>query len=248
MHMFKSKKADEKNLRVTTGSQNMHCRIMTDLFETDDAIQSWRIFRIMSEFVEGFEILRKYGTAATFFGGARFKAGDPVYKASEELAARLAKKGFAIITGGGPGVMEAANVGGFKVGGKSVGLNIELPMEQKLNPYVTESENFHFFFSRKVMLSFASEVYVYFPGGFGTMDELFEIITLIQTRKISPIPVILYDKKFWSPLIAFMKEQLLKEYKTISAEDFEIFHVVDSVDEAYEYIIKHVDVQGPRQK
>ncbi len=246
--MLKKSTSKTKKLPVQSTTNPMHCRIMTDLFETDDAIQSWRVFRIMSEFVEGFEILRKYDTAATFFGSARFRPGEPMYKAAEELAARLAKNGFAIITGGGPGIMEAANVGGFKVGGKSVGLNIELPMEQKLNPYVTESENFHFFFSRKVMLSFASEVYVYFPGGFGTMDELFEIVTLIQTNKISPIPVVLYDKKFWAPLLAFMKDQLLKEYKTISPEDLDIIAVVDTVDEAYEYIIKRVDTNGPRQK
>ncbi len=233
-----------KNTKVA----DQHCRIMTDLFESDDAIQSWRIFRIMSEFVNGFEILRKYGTAATFFGSARCGAGDYVYKDAENLAAKLAKSGFAIITGGGPGVMEAANVGAFKVGGKSVGLNIKLPMEQKLNPYVTESESFHFFFSRKVMLSFASEVYVYFPGGFGTMDELFEIMTLIQTKKITKIPVVLYDKRYWSPLLEFFKKSMLKEYKTINKEDLEIFHVVDSVDEAYEHIMKNVDISGERQK
>ncbi len=229
------------------GIVESHCRIMTDLFLDDDAIQSWRVFRIMSEFVEGFEILRKYSTAATFFGSARARPGEPDYKAAEELAARLAKSGFAVITGGGPGIMEAANVGAFKVGGKSVGLNIELPMEQKLNPYVTESENFHFFFSRKVMLSFASEVYVYFPGGFGTMDEMFEIITLIQTKKISPIPVVLYDRTFWTPLINFMKKEMLQEYHTISKEDLDLIHVVDTVDEAYAYIIKHVNPCTPRQ-
>lgn len=220
---------------------------MTDLFETEDAIQSWRIFRIMSEFVEGFEILRKYGTAATFFGSARSRPGEPMYKAAEELAAKLAKSGFTIITGGGPGIMEAANVGSFKVGGRSVGLNIELPMEQKLNPYVTESENFHFFFSRKVMLSFASEVYIYFPGGFGTLDELYEIITLIQTKKISRIPVVLYGKKFWTPHLEYLRDMLVKEYKTIDAEDLEIMHLVDSVDEAYAYIIDNVDAYAPRQ-
>ncbi|MCA9363917.1 TIGR00730 family Rossman fold protein [Candidatus Kaiserbacteria bacterium] len=220
---------------------------MTDLFENDDAVQSWRVFRIVSEFVNGFEILRKYGTAATFFGSARFSPTDEYYKAAEDLAARLSKAGFAIITGGGPGVMEAGNVGAFKVGGQSVGLNIKLPVEQKLNTYVTESEDFHFFFSRKVMLSFASEVYVYFPGGFGTMDELFEIITLIQTKKISRIPVVLYGEEFWKPLIAFMEKQMVKKYKTISEEDMDIFHVVDSVDEAFQYIRTHVDPQTPRQ-
>lgn len=238
-----------KKKKPETKIVDMHCRIMTDLFgpSNDDAIQSWRIFRIMSEFVGGFEILRKYGTAATFFGSARCTAGDPIYKNAEELAARLARSGFAIITGGGPGVMEAANVGAFKVGGKSIGLNIELPMEQKLNPYVTESENFHFFFSRKVMLSFASEVYVYFPGGFGTLDELFEIVTLIQTKKITQIPVVLYGKKYWTPLIKFMKEEMLSEFKTIGKDDLAILHLVDSVDEAYEYITSHVDPCTPRQ-
>ncbi len=220
---------------------------MTDLFESDNAVQSWRIFRIMSEFVNGFDILRKYSTAATFFGSARLTPQDPIYKAAELLASRLAKKGFTIITGGGPGIMEAANVGSFKVGGKSLGLNIQLPAEQKLNPYVTESESFHFFFSRKVMLSFASEVYVYFPGGFGTLDELLEIITLIQTEKISKIPVVVYGKDFWLPFLEYIEKVLLKKYKTISKEDLDLIHVVDSVDEAYEYIVANVDPATPRQ-
>lgn len=247
MAILKKKKAEVTKFTQHRDSRGKHCRVLTDLFESDDAIQSWRIFRIMSEFVDGFEILRKYSTAATFFGGARFSPTEPYYKAAELLASKLAKKGFTIITGGGPGIMEAANVGAYKVGGKSVGLNIELPMEQKLNPYVTESENFHFFFSRKVMLSFASEVYIYFPGGFGTLDELLEIMTLIQTRKISRIPVVLYGKEFWAPLITFFEKQLLHEYKTISKEDLDLFHVVDSPDEAFEYIIKNVDVSSPRQ-
>ncbi|MCB9811801.1 TIGR00730 family Rossman fold protein [Candidatus Nomurabacteria bacterium] len=212
---------------------------MTDLLDPDgDAIESWRVFRIMSEFVTGFEMLRKHGLAASIFGSARTQVGDPYYKAAEELAAKLAKKGFSVITGGGPGIMEAGNVGAFKVGGKSIGLNISLPMEQKLNPYVTETERFEFFFSRKVMLAFASEVYIYFPGGFGTMDEFFEILTLVQTKKIERIPIVLYGKEFWEPLVKWFEKDLLKKHKTISKEDLDLFKVVDSVEEAYKYIVK----------
>lgn len=227
-----------------------HCRVVDELLDpkgNDGAIQSWRVFRIMSEFVQGFELLRSYGLAATFWGSARIMPNDPYYKAAEELAAKLAKKGFTIISGGGPGIMEASNVGAFKVGGNSIGLNIKLPFEQKLNPYTTESLNFDFFFSRKVMLTFSSEVYVYFPGGFGTLDELFEIITLIQTKKIEKIPVLLYGSDFWEPLIKFFEKDLLKKYKTISKEDLELFHVVDSVDEALKYITKNVDCKNVRQ-
>lgn len=230
-----------------------HCRVVNELLDpnarntNDGAVQSWRVFRIMSEFVQGFELLRKYDLAATFWGSARLQPNDPYYKAAEELAAKLAKKGFTIISGGGPGIMEASNVGAFKVGGNSIGLNIQLPFEQKLNPYTTESLDFDFFFSRKVMLTFASEVYVYFPGGFGTLDELFEIITLIQTKKIEKLPVVLYGKEFWEPLMRFFEKDLLKKYKTISKEDLELFHVTDSVDEAYKYILKNVDCSNTRQ-
>jgi uncharacterized protein (TIGR00730 family) len=241
------KKKSASSFVIKKDTRKMHCRINTDLLEDEDAVQSWRVFRIMSEFVEGFEVLRKYSTAATFFGSARLRPGDPAYKEAETLAAMLARNGFTVITGGGPGIMEAANVGAFKVGGKSVGLNIELPMEQKLNPYVTQSKQFHFFFSRKVMLAFASEVYVYFPGGFGTLDELFEIVTLIQTKKISKIPIVLYGKEFWTPLLSFMKEILIKKYKTIDESDLDLFTVVDTVDEAYGYIIEHIDPCAPRQ-
>lgn len=238
----KPKKAATKKL---SEEEIKNCRILTDLLDpSDDAVQSWRTFRIMSEFVQGFELLRRHGLAATIYGGARYAAGDDVYKEAEELAAMLAKGGFTVITGGGPGVMEAANVGAFKIGGKSVGLNIELPFEQKLNPYVTDSETFHFFFSRKVMLAFASEVYIYFPGGFGTMDELFEMITLIQTKKISRIPIVLVDKNYWTPLIDWIKKTMLKEYKTISKEDLDIFKLVDTPEEAYKYIMTQVDKNG----
>ncbi len=221
-----------------------HQRIVSELLDPEstqgDAVQSWRVFRIMSEFVQGFELLRDHGKAATFWGSARLQPENKYYKAAEELAARLAKKDFSIISGGGPGIMEASNVGAFKVGGRSVGLNIQLPFEQKLNPYTNESLNFDFFFSRKVMLTFASEVYVYFPGGFGTLDEFFEIVTLIQTKKIEPIPVVLYGKEFWEPFLQVFKQDLLEKHETISPEDLEIFHLVDSVDEAMKYITKEV--------
>lgn len=218
-----------------------NCRVVTDLFDSDgDAFDSWRVFRIMSEFVQGFELLRRYGLAATVFGGARFTPDDPYYKHAEELSAKLATMGFAIITGGGPGIMEGANVGAHNAGGRSLGLNIALPQEQKLNPYVAETAKFDFFFSRKVMLAYASEVYIFFPGGFGTLDEFFEIVTLVQTQKIEPIPVMLYGREFWEPLLEWMKTSLLKQYKTISPEDLELFHVVDSTDEAIVYIEKRM--------
>lgn len=225
-------------------TQKDTCRIVSELLDPDaangDAVQSWRVFRIMSEFVQGFELLRSYGLAATFWGSARTTPDDEYYKEAEELASRMSKKGFTIISGGGPGIMEASNVGAFKVGGKSVGLNIQLPFEQKLNPYTTESLNFDFFFSRKVMMTFSSEVYVYFPGGFGTLDEFFEIVTLIQTKKIEKIPIILYGKDFWQPLIRFFKNDMLKKFETISPKDLELFVLVDSVDEAMKYITKEM--------
>ena len=235
--------------KVAKGKKIQNCRVVTDLLDTDgDAIESWRVFRIMSEFVMGFELLRKQGLAVSFYGSARTSPTDPYYKQAEELAARLAKKCFAVVTGGGPGIMEAGNVGAFKVGGQSIGLNIQLPFEQKLNPYTTESLDFDFFFSRKVMLAFASEVYVYFPGGFGTMDELFEMLTLIQTKKIEPIPIVLYGKDFWDPMVKVFKTTMLKEYKTISKKDLDLFQVVDSVDEAYKYILKATKGKNTRQK
>lgn len=246
--MFTSPKKKTAVLLEKNKSTYPQCRVMSDLLDPNgDAVESWRIFRIMSEFVSGFELLRRYGLAVSFFGTARCQAGDEIYKAAEDLAAKLAKSGFAVITGGGPGVMEAGNVGAFKVGGKSVGVNIELPMEQRLNPYTTDSAHFHFFFTRKVMLSFASEVYVYFPGGFGTLDEFFELVTLIQTKKIAKIPIIIYGKEFWTPLLKWIDEVLCKKYKTINKDDMDIYHLVDSVDEAYEYIMKRADFCAPKQ-
>jgi uncharacterized protein (TIGR00730 family) len=203
-------------------------------------LEPWRVFKIMSEFVEGFELLQKYALAVTFFGSTRTTPDNPWYKAATDLAAKLAQRGFAVITGGSSGIMEAANKGAFEVGGASVGLNISLDVNQATNKYVTEEHTFHHFFVRKVMLTFASEVYIYFPGGFGTLDEFFEILTLVQTKKIKKIPIILYGKEYWEDFVKEFQTKLYGEYKSIDAADMELYVVVDSVEEAYDYIIKNV--------
>ncbi len=203
-------------------------------------IESWRVFKIMSEFIEGFDIIRRYGLAVSFFGSARASFDDDVYKHATELASRLSKKGFAVITGGSAGVMQAANKGAFEAGGVSVGLNINLPDAQKYNPYLTEKFGFDHFFVRKVMLTYASEVYVYFPGGFGTLDEFFEIVTLVQTKKIRAVPIVLFGKDYWEPLLAFIEKTLYQEHKAINKEDMKLYTLVDSVEEAYDYIVANV--------
>lgn len=219
--------------------------------DEDVSITSWRIFRIMAEFVSGFELLRKYRLAATIFGSARALPDDRWYQESQKLGYLLAKDGFAIITGGGGGIMGAANKGAYEAGGDSVGLNIRLPHEQRLNSYVTDSETFHFFFPRKVMLSFASEVYIYFPGGFGTLDEFFELLTLVQTKKIAHVPIILVGTTFWQPLIDWFQAVVLEQYHAIGPGDLSLVHLVDSAEEAHA-LISHLDGNGgdesePRQ-
>ena len=200
-------------------------------------IESWRIFKIMSEFIEGFDILRRYGLAVSVFGSARATFEDEVYQHATELTARLAKRGFSVITGGSAGVMQAANKGAFEAGGASVGLNINLQELQTYNPYLTEKHGFDHFFVRKVMLTYASEVYVYFPGGFGTLDEFFEIVTLVQTKKIRKVPIVLFGSTFWNPLLTFIEEKMYKEHGAINKEDMELYKVVDTVDEAFDYIV-----------
>ena len=204
--------------------------------DEDVSLTSWRIFRIMAEFVSGFELLRKYKLAATVFGSARALPDDRWYKESQKLGYLLAKDGFAIITGGGGGIMGAANKGAYEAGGASVGLNIRLPHEQRLNSYVTDSETFHFFFTRKVMLSFASEVYIYFPGGFGTLDEFFEILTLVQTKKIAQVPIVLVGREYWTPLIEWFQTTLADKYRSIGSDDASLVHVVDTAEEAHALI------------
>ena len=186
-----------------------------------------RVALINKEFSEGFEFIKKYPKSVTFFGSSTINETSAHYQEARKLAARLAKLGYAIVTGGGPGIMEAANRGAFEAGGKSVGLNITLPTEQKPNPYLTDYYQFYYFFSRKVLLSFAAEAYVLFPGGYGTFNEFYEIVTLIQTGRITPVPVILVGSDFWNPLDEYMRKVLLEKHATVNADSLEIYKITD---------------------
>ncbi|MCA1761942.1 MAG: TIGR00730 family Rossman fold protein [Cryomorphaceae bacterium] len=199
---------------------------------------SWAIFKIMSEFVEGFEKLSRIKPCVTIFGSARFTEDDPSYTAAEEIAFNLSQKGYGVITGGGPGIMEAGNRGAHRGGGVSVGLNIELPFEQQGNPYIDKDKliMFDYFFVRKVMFMKYSQGFIVMPGGFGTLDELFEALTLIQTGKIGRFPIILYGKDYWEGLLDWVKKALVDQYKTISPEDLQLFRVVNTPEEAVEHI------------
>src|SRR5438132_14090481 len=188
------------------------------------ANDSWRIFRIMSEFVEGFETMAQVGPAVSIFGSARTRPGDPMYRDAEKTAKLLADVGFAIITGGGPGIMEAGNKGAFEANGTSVGLNITLPQEQEANRYQNVKLDFHYFYARKVMFVKYAHAFVCFPGGYGTLDEFFEVLTLIQTLKVEAFPVILYGQKHWRPLVDFMRN-LSPHF--VDREDAEIFKLTD---------------------
>ena len=199
------------------------------------AKDTWRIFRIMAEFVEGFETLSKIPPGVALFGSARVLPGSPEYALAEAIAALLANNGYSIITGGGPGVMEAANKGAAEAGAVSVGLNIELPLEQKPNIYANRLLNFRYFFVRKVMFVKYSIAFVILPGGFGTLDELFEAITLIQTRKIKPFPVIMVGKDYWKGLLDWIGDTLLRE-KMIAVEDLDSIKTVDTPEEVLYWV------------
>lgn len=192
-------------------------------FTTEDP---WRIFRIMSEFVEGFEELSKIGPAVTMFGSARARPGDTYYKLAEHIAFLLAKKGYTIITGAGSGIMEAANKGAKKGGTVSIGLNIQVPILQMPNRFVTKLLEFRYFFCRKVMFLKYAKAVIIFPGGFGTMDEFFESITLIQTKRIDPFPVVLIGTEYWDGLVSWIKKSMLNKNRILS-EDLGIFHITD---------------------
>ena len=200
---------------------------------------TWRIFRIMSEFVEGFQFLSQFKKEITIFGSARLPQNHKWCKEATKLGELLAKNGYTVITGGGPGIMEAANKGAHSINPKkSIGINIQLPTEQRTNPYVTKSKGFYYFFTRKVMLAASAQAYIFFPGGFGTSDEFFEMLMLVQTKKMQKLPIILVNKKFWQPMINWMKESMIKEYKTINPQDIKLFHVVDTAEQAMKFIRK----------
>ncbi|HKL39927.1 MAG TPA: TIGR00730 family Rossman fold protein [Cryomorphaceae bacterium] len=200
---------------------------------------SWAIFKIMSEFVEGFEKLSRIKPCVSIFGSARFTDDDPSYKAAEEIAFQLSQSGYGVVTGGGPGVMEAGNKGANRGGGDSVGLNIDLPFEQNGNPYIDKDKliTFDYFFVRKVMFMKYSQGFIVMPGGFGTLDELFEALTLIQTGKIGRFPIILYGKDYWSGLLDWIKSTLLTQYKSISEQDLDLFRLAGTPEEA----VAHID-------
>ena len=201
---------------------------------------SWAIFKIMSEFVDGYERLSKIGPCVSIFGSARTQPDHKNYILAEEIAYKLTQQGFGVITGGGPGIMEAGNKGAARGNGLSVGLNIELPFEQHDNPYINQgmSLDFDYFFVRKVMFVKYSQGFIVMPGGFGTLDELFEAITLIQTHKIGRFPIVLVNSDFWGGILDWIKKVLLEEYETISEEDLKLFRIVDTADEAIDHLNK----------
>ncbi len=203
-----------------------------------DNQESWRIFRIMAEFVEGFEVMASVGPAVSLFGSARTRPTDPYYHAAEQTARLLAKAGFGVITGGGPGIMEAGNKGCYEAKGKSVGLNITLPQEQESNKYQNIRLDFHYFYARKVMFVKYASAFICFPGGYGTLDEFFETMTLVQTLKVEAFPIILFGSEYWNGLAEWMKKQLTPHF--IDQEDVNIFRIVDDPHEAVKLIKKGV--------
>lgn len=209
-----------------------------DRLQPFTASQDWRIFRIMAEFIDGFEFLDRFEHEVSIFGSARATPKDEYYQLAQKLGYALGKDGYTVITGGGPGIMEAGNRGAFEAGGESVGLDIELPTEQRRNQFVTRAMGFHHFFTRKVMLSASSQAYIFFPGGFGTLDEMSEMITLIQTGKIpKEVPCILMGRKFWAPFVEWVTKTLYGK-KYIEKKDIALMHVVDTVEEAMKIIHK----------
>jgi uncharacterized protein (TIGR00730 family) len=200
----------------------------------------WRVFRIMSEFVDGWQFITDYKNTVSILGSARFTEDNHWYQVARELGGLLARAKVGVVTGGGPGIMEGGNRGAYEAGGESIGISIRLPFEQRSNSYLTKSQPFYYFFVRKVMLFYTAQAYVFFPGGFGTLDELFELVTLVQTHKIDrdSVPLILVGKEFWTPLIQYIDTTVLQQYQAIDKDDMQLYHLVDTAQEAFDIIIK----------
>jgi uncharacterized protein (TIGR00730 family) len=230
-NMEKTLESEQRQPHATQDEQLLESPRTDEFTHTD----TWRVFRIMGEFVEGFDELASLTRGISIFGSARTSPEDRYYKAAQETAAVLAREGYAVITGGGPGIMEAANRGAFEAGGMSVGCNIELPFEQGANPYLTRSLTFRYFFVRKMMFVKYSLGFIIFPGGFGTLDELFEALTLIQTHKIRNFPVVLYGSDYWQGLLNWIRDVALQEGK-ISEHDLKLLHLTDSPEKVVEIL------------
>ena len=201
----------------------------------------WRVFRIMSEFVDGWQFITDYKNTVSIMGSARFEESNQWYQEARALGKLLAHANIGVVTGGGPGIMEAGNRGAFESKGESVGITIHLPMEQRTNPYLTRSQSFYYFFVRKVMLFYTAQAYVFFPGGFGTLDEFFELVTLVQTHQIDRItvPLILVGREFWTPLLKYINDTVYEQYSAIDRDDMKLYHLVDTAQEAYDIIIRY---------
>lgn len=198
----------------------------------------WRVFRIMSEFVDGWQFITDYKNTISILGSARFSEDNKWYQESRKLGGMLARAKIGVVTGGGPGIMEGGNRGAYEAGGESIGITIRLPFEQRTNPFISKSQPFYYFFIRKVMLFYTAQAYVFFPGGFGTLDEFFELVTLVQTHKVDreSVPLILVGKEFWTPLLRYINDVVFEQYQAIDKDDMKLYHMVDTAEEAFQII------------
>ncbi len=220
----------------TSLHESLHEHHLETAGEVVNYRDSWKIFRIMSEFVDGYQFLEKFQREVIILGSARLAPNTKYYKIAEQLGKLLAKSGFTTVTGGGPGIMEAANKGAYEGGGESVGLNIQLPFEQRINAYVKQSTAFYYFFTRKVMLTSPGNAFVFFPGGFGTLDELFEVVDYMEIGQMDKAPVVLVGREFWEPLVHFIRSGAMTKVKAVGENDMENWHVVDTAEEAFELV------------
>lgn len=242
------KSTTKTKIKVNEGKQ----RINTPSITHDNQQEKERVRKaledtesqIIKELEEGIAAISHYPKSVTIFGSARLKPGSKYYEITRDLAGKIANKGYAVLTGGGPGIMQAGNQGSKEAVGSAIGFNIELPFEQVINPYVTHGVNFHFFFTRKLAMNYSGEVYICMPGGFGTMDEFFQILTLVQTKKVQKVPIVLFGSEFWAPLVEFSRKTLLEEFGTVSKEDFDLFTMTDDIDD----VLDIVENAKPRQE